>query len=605
MSEQVQDEVLTDVTPADAVSAAEAPMKKSVFSIRFRILISALLPMAVLASVLAVYALSSMKSSLREEAMEGLKYSANAMAAAYEAISAKDYVLQEKGGDFTLYKGGFNVSKNQTFIDSFTGNTDLQVTVFFGDTRYATSLKDANGDRVTNTQASAEVVDAVVNHDQDFSSYSADVEGTNYYAYYIPIHNSDGSTVGMYFAGKPSENVESMINSKLVAMIIIAVVMLLIAAVVTFIAAHAICRVISSVQVLMVDVSNGNLDVQIPKKYLKRGDELGLMAKALQRLVDTLHQVIADIVRSADRVDGDAGRMREMIENTKNNSAEVSIAVDNISQGAVSQSQDIESATGNVTDMGDAISQIVEKVDNLTNTSNKIDKAREEAESIITELSRSSERTMEAVDVIGKQVKLTDDSVSQISDAIVMITSIAEETNLLSLNASIEAARAGEAGKGFAVVASEIQKLAEESGKSADQISQIINNLSQESKNTVSAMNSMQEIMAVQQEKLQETREKFDGVGAGIRESLLEIDEIGRDTRSCDEARQHVTDIIQNLSSVSMENAAETEETMASMEELSSTMQQLMEKADDLRTLSEELDSEVHYFRFGEDSSEE
>ena len=576
----------------------EKPMKVTGVSIRVKILIASLLPMIVLAVILIVYSTTSMKDSLKEEAMDGLRYSANAMEAAYQAISAKDYLLQEKGGKFTLYKGSFNVSENQTFIDSFTGTTDLQVTVFYGDTRYATSIKDEAGERLVGTQAAPEVVEAVINQGQDFSSYNLDVNGTNYYGYYIPIKDSEENIVGMYFAGKPSDSVDEMINKKVMMMVIIGVVLLVVAALITLIAANTIAKVIKNVQALVSDVARGDLEVHIPDKFQSRKDELGLISKALQKLVEALHRVIADIVHSADEVEKDAEMMTEMIQNTNNNASEVSNAVDNISQGAVSQAEDIEKATGNVNSMGEAISEIVDKVANLTETSNNIDTARADAEKIINELSESSERTMQAVDVIGKQVKLTDDSVSKISDAIVMITSIAEETNLLSLNASIEAARAGEAGKGFAVVASEIQKLAEESGKSAETISQIINNLSQESKNTVSAMNSMQEIMAVQQDKLHETREKFNGVGAGIRESLVAIREIGEDTRECDEERRHVTDIIQNLSAVSEENASETEETMASMEELTSTMTRLSERADDLRRLSEELDSEVHYFRF-------
>ncbi|MBR1873485.1 MAG: methyl-accepting chemotaxis protein [Eubacterium sp.] len=456
----------------------ETPLKVTGLSIKFRILVAAIAPMVVLAAVLAIYATSSMRSGLKEEALEGLEYSAHAMAAAYDAISSKDYMLQEKGGEQTLYKGGFNVSQNQTFIDSFTGDTDLQVTVFYGDTRYATSIKDESGNRAIGTQASPEVVDAVVGKGEDYSTEKLDIMGTNYYAYYIPIVNSTGENVGMYFAGKPSESVDKAINTKLTAMIAISIAMLLISAIVSFIAARAIAKVISNVQSLISDVAHGDLDVHIPDKFQKRKDELGLMAKALQRLVDALHHVIADIVHSADEVEEDAEKMTEMIQNTTNNSTEISHSVDNISQGAVSQAEDIESATGNVNDMGMAISEIVDKVEKLTQTSNDIDSARADAEKIISELSESSDRTIEAVDVIGKQVKLTDESVSKISDAIVMITNIAEETNLLSLNASIEAARAGEAGKGFAVVASEIQKLAEESGKSAETISHIIDNLS-------------------------------------------------------------------------------------------------------------------------------
>ncbi len=576
----------------------EIQTKVKGMSIRIKIMIISIIPMLVLAVALTVYGVTSMRSGMREEAMAGLEYSAHAMAAAYDAISAKDYVLQEKGGIGTLYKGGFNVTQNEQFIDRFTGDTDLEVTVFYGDTRYATSLTDEAGERIIGTQASPEVVDKVIGQGQDYETYDLEINGQNFFAYYIPIQNSDGSTVGMYFAGKPSADVVATINKRLITMIILATIMVIIAGLASFLASNAIARVIKNVQKIVVTVAHGDLDVLIPEKFRRRKDELGLMSNAMQRLVDILRKVISEIVGSAVEVDEHAQKMNEMIDTSVENAHEVSNSMEAISQGANAQADDTESATNNVNEMGEAIKEIVEKVDNLTETSNEINEAREEAEKIINELSESSDRTIEAVDVIGKQVKLTDESVSRISDAIVMITSIAEETNLLSLNASIEAARAGEAGKGFAVVASEIQKLAEESAKSADSISHIIDNLSKESKNTVTAMNRVQEIVEVQQQKLVETREKFESVGYGIGKSLIAIDEIGTDSRECDEARVDVTDLIQKLNEVSKENASETQVTMASMEELATTMQMINDRANDLRRLSEELDNEVHYFKF-------
>ncbi len=582
----------------------EIPTKIQGMSIKIKIMIIAIVPMLVLAIALTTYGVTSMRSGMREEAMAGLEYSAHAMAAAYDAISAKDYVLQEKGGVGTLYKGGFNVTQNEQFIDKFTGDTDLEVTVFFGATRYATSLKDEAGERIIGTDADAEVVEKVIGQGQDYETYNLDLNGQNFFAYYIPITNSDGTNVGMYFAGKPSAEVDATINQRLIMMIILAAIMVIIAGLASFLASCAIAKVIKNVQKIVVTAAHGDLNVHIPERFMRRKDEVGLMSNAMQRLVDVLQSVISKILGSAVEVDKNAGEMNDMVATSVTNAHEVSNSMETISQGATSQANDTDSATQNVNDMGEAITEIVEKVENLTVTSNEINEAREEAESIINELAESSDRTIEAVDVIGKQVKLTDESVSKISEAIVMITSIAEETNLLSLNASIEAARAGEAGKGFAVVASEIQKLAEESAKSAEQISHIIDNLSKESKNTVTAMNKVQEIVEVQQQKLVETREKFDGVGAGINKSLVAIDEIGKDTREIDVARVHVTDLIQKLNGVSKENASETQITMASMEELASTMQLIDERANDLRRLSEELDKEVHYFKLDNDSQQ-
>lgn len=104
----------------------------------------------------------------------------------------------------------------------------------------------------------------------------------------------------------------------------------------------------------------------------------------------------------------------------------------------------------------------------------------------------------------------------KIRAAVDLITSIAEETNLLSLNASIEAARAGEQGRGFAVVAGQIQKLAEQSNESAGSIADIIGELLKDSENSVHIMEEVQEIMNEQQEKLQATRRQFMEVGDGI-----------------------------------------------------------------------------------------
>ena len=121
---------------------------------------------------------------------------------------------------------------------------------------------------------------------------------------------------------------------------------------------------------------------------------------------------------------------------------EISRAVEDMSQGSVSQAEDVENATVQVSEMGTSIEQIVDEINTLHNNSEKMGKAKDDSEKIVSELAASSDQTFDAVKRIEKQVKLTDESVTQIQQAVALITSIAEETNLLSLNASIEAARA-------------------------------------------------------------------------------------------------------------------------------------------------------------------
>ena len=215
---------------------------------------------------------------------------------------------------------------------------------------------------------------------------------------------------------------------------------------------------------------------------------------------------------------------------------------------------------------------------------------------IINELSVSNDKTTDAISKIGEQVYSTNNSVQEIQKAIELITSIAEETNLLSLNASIEAARAGEHGRGFAVVASQIQKLAEESNNSAMEITQIINELLKESETTVKVMDEVQIIVKEQGEKLEETKSKFKLVAEGVDSTTNETEIIQKQTVICDGARARIIDVIANLSAISEENAASTQETTAAMEELNAMLNILAESATKLLDLAKELDASMDFF---------
>ena len=567
--------------------------KKIRLTIRVQILALTLVSMIVLTGIITIYAINSMSSGLEEESLSGLKDVCYSVSAAYDALGDGDYSLD---GDM-LMKGSFNATKDEKLIDSFAKYSDVEITLFFGDTRRATSLFDAEtGKRILGTKASEEVTTEVIQNGREYSATNLTINDGKYYAYYIPIKNGE-SVVGMIFAGKPTAKVDSIIRYKVIGVCGIALFLFLIAAVVVLFIANKIGKAVQKTGIMLDSLSRGDLRVQVDEKIIKRKDELGVMGNALQSLMEELRMIIRNLKQSSDMLSSSGQEMNDLARQTNATVDEISHAMDDISQGAVSQAEDIENATMNVGEMGNSISQIVNKVDTLNDTSEKMEQAKTEADLIITELSESSDRTYEAVKRIERQVKLTDESVTKIQEAIIMISSIAEETNLLSLNASIEAARAGESGKGFAVVASEIQKLAEESNSSAASIEQVIQNLARESQNTVDAMNQMQEIISEQQERLQDTKEKFSGVSKGIQTSRDEICVIQSDTDNCDLAREKVTDVIQNLSAVSEQNVAATEETMAAMTELNGAMGVLADKADTLKAMATDLEKDMNFFQ--------
>ena len=213
------------------------------------------------------------------------------------------------------------------------------------------------------------------------------------------------------------------------------------------------------------------------------------------------------------------------------------------------------------------------------------------------ELSLTTEKTSVAVDEIYKQTEVTNASAKEISKAVELITEIASQTNLLSLNASIEAARAGEAGRGFAVVASEIQKLADQSNQSAVKIQKIIEELSLQSNKTVKFMKEVRTAVTNQENKLGETKEIFNEVRVGVQSSLVEIESISGKSTDLSQRKERMLDIIEGLSAISEENAAGTEETMASTEELTSMMIELASSANKLNEMANTLEEDIKRFK--------
>lgn len=344
----------------------------------------------------------------------------------------------------------------------------------------------------------------------------------------------------------------------------------------------------------------GNLDfsedVSSDKKMLNRKDEVGVMLRSITELKNIIVKVMAEIRAYSESL----GEAAEALKNSANESStaagQVETAITGIADGASSQAQETQSATENVIVMGKMIEQASTEVEQLGDNAADMHKASENAMSILAELEKINQKTMEAIHIIGEQTQKTNESAAKIKVATDMISEIAEETTLLSLNASIEAARAGEQGRGFAVVANQIQKLAEQSADATTQITEVISELVNDAQESVQTMDEVKEVMNQQSENVSQTEKAFKNVEKGIAESIESVEKITDKTRKLDEARAGVVDVVQSLSAIAEENAASAEETSASASEVGSIMEDVSQNANMLDEIAVKLNENVKRF---------
>lgn len=559
-----------------------------------KILLIAILPLLLLGLVIIVFGDKQITNVLTENTEEGLQATAIAVRTTLRKMNDEPYRLNENN---ELVKGDLNISQTPDLVDEIKDDTDIDVTIFYGDTRYMSSVKDESGQRIIGTQAGPRAIDTVLGKGEEFFATDAVVNDLDYFGYYIPLYDFEtNEVIGMVFAGMPQAEAKAQIRRIIVLIVALVVIVGVVCAVVIFLTVTKMVKALSGGVESLSKLSEGKLNVVVDEASLTGKDEIGDICRAIEKMKENLTSIIAGIKEDSVVLLEASEKMQDKTDVTSEHVEQMEKAVGEIAIGAGSQAEETQDATESIILMGNMIEETASELDVLNERATSIKERGEVAIGALRELQSTNEKTSASINIIYEQTNVTNESAQKIKEATALITNIAEETNLLSLNASIEAARAGEQGRGFAVVAAQIQKLAEQSNESARQIEAIILSLIEDSDKAVTTMNEVKEIMELQNENVTNTGTQVTQLLNDVDESLVMISDVTEKTNKVNDVRSSVVDTVQNLSAIAQENAASSEETSASVTEISGIIGEISDNARELKNISNRLDDSIAMF---------
>lgn len=564
-------------------------------NIKKKILMIAVGPVLMLGVISIFFINTQVRKAVTSEIEEALKGTAAATLAAYDQ-NAGDYI-QSTNGD--IWKGSYNISKSESLVDKIKSNSGMDVTFFYGDERIMTSAKDANGDRVLGSRAGDKIVEKVLKGGEEYFSSAVSIEGELNYGYFMPVHqnDSDNQIIGMIFVGTNLKEKEAVVKRILSSICSSVIVVMLICIAVGIRLAGSMSRNIKTSIQLVGRLAEGNLDVWVDDKLLKKKDEIGELSRVTITLRDTMRSTIKEITDNAKALLEASQLLGTAADNTNGTMNDVRTAVSQVVDNSQLQAENSQSTSEQMKIMGDNITETSNEAELLSGNAASMQLSSEKASKTLLSLRQINEDVKKIIGEVQEQTNRTNESVKKIQAATTFINSIAEDTGLLSLNASIEAARAGDSGRGFAVVAEQIKNLSEQSNESSKEIEATAEVLRADSEKAVQAMQQMQEIIASQSDSMQETQQVVAEVIEEIASSMKSIAQIKESSGRLEGARNEVLQAVEHLSEISAENLDSTKSTYEQTEIVADTFKQVYNSADELKTIADKLVKSIEYFK--------
>ena len=492
--------------------------------------------------------------------------------------------------DGELYKGNTKINNNNELVDQIGEITKGAATIFYGDIRVATNVKDNNGQRTIGTKADSKVTDVVLKTGRTYIG-EADIVGQNYLTMYKPIKDQNGKVIGMWFVGQKIEVINNIVLSLLSSIAVVLVIAGVIAVLLSLMFTRTIVRPILTINGQLKEIAEGEGDLT-KELLVKSQDEIGDLANSFNKMLNNLRTMIRQIGMTSEQIAASSEELTASAEQTTQATNQIATSIQEVSTGAEMQGQGVTESSRAMQEMTTHIQQVAETTASVSETAIETSKEANLGSESIQKIIQQMNNISVSVDDSASVVKRLGEHSKEIGKITEVITGIADQTNLLALNAAIEAARAGEHGKGFAVVADEVRKLAEQSKESSDQIAGIIKRIQEDTIHAVDEMNKGTQEVAVGKDVVYKTGEGLQNILISIEQVASQIQEVSAVSEEMAASAEEVNASIEEMANIAQASASNTqdvasasEEQLASMEEIASSSASLSKMAENLQML--------------------